>query len=181
MLDKLVQLFIDFLHLFKFWHVIEPFEQGHTFHFGALGRPIGFTDGWFNSGFHLTWPLGITSVIYYDTTEDSHELDQQDLTTKDGHMVRVAGVFRFKVRADKAYEHTVVLGDDSSAVTDFLAAAMAHTVVNTNVTAFFSGDYDSESRVVEEARRLTNRYGYKILDFYWTTKVAPSRVWRIIT
>jgi hypothetical protein len=181
MLDKLVQLFIDFLHLFKFWFVIAPYEQGHTFHFGSVGKPIAYNDGWFGSGFHLTWPLGITDVLYYDITEDSHEIDIQDLTTRDGHAIRVAGVFRFKVRADKAYEHLVVLGDGSTAVTDFLGAAMAEVVENSNLDSLFDPGEDRESLVVDEARRMLNRYGYKVLDFHWVNKVAPQRVWRVIT
>lgn len=181
MFNRLVDLFIDFISLAKFWFVVEPFEQGHTFHLGALGKPIGYDDGWFGSGFHLIWPLNITKVLYYDITEDSHEFDPRDMTTLDGHIVRVGGSFRYRVRSDKAYEHLVVLGDGSTAITDFLTAAMCQVVEATELKDLFDVDHDSERAVVKAARNLLKQYGYKILDFYWTTKVAPQRTWRIIT
>jgi len=181
MLDKLVQLFIDFLYLFKFWYVIEPYEAGHSFHCGYRGRALGSANGWFGTGFHLVYPLGITTVRYFDITDESTELNPTDLTTKDGHHVKVGGVFRYRMRADKAWDFITTLGDDSTAVEDFMSMAMAEVVEGSRVTELFDADGDSEVKVVEEARRQLNRYGFKILDFYWNYKVRPTRTIRVMT
>ncbi len=174
MLDKLVQFIIDFLYLFKFWYVIEPWEAGHTFHLGHKGRRL-------TPGFHLVWPLGVTTVQYFDTTDESTELEPQDLVTKDGKAVKVGGVFRYKMRAEKAYEFITTLGDDSTAVDDFMSMAMAEVVENSNIAELFSATGGTEGAVVQEAREQLNRYGFKILDFYWNYKTQPSRVIRLLT
>lgn len=185
MFDKLVQFLIDILYLFKFWYVIEPYEQGYTFHLGAPGRPIGCKDGWFGSGLHLIWPLSITNTRYYDITEDTADLVAVDLTTKDGRAVKVGGMFRYKVRADKAWEFIVLLGDVSAvegkAAADLLSAAIAETVSNTTHADLFAPGTAIEELVIDEARKYLNRYGYKILDFHWNYKVTPSRVIRVLT
>lgn len=181
MLDQLVQLFINFLHLFKFWYVMEPWEQGYSFHFGSPGRPLGPKDGWLGSGLHVIWPLSVTRVRYYDTWEDSAELIPADLTTQDGHTVKVGGIFRYKIRADRPWEFLVTLGDESTAIIDFLSMAMAKVVANMPKVALFDPNVQSELKVVEEGRRQLNRYGFKIIDFYWNYKVAPSRTIRVMT
>ena len=174
MLDKLVEFLISILHIFKFWYVIEPFEAGHSFHLGYRGRPL-------TPGFHLIWPAYITTVRYFDTTDESTEVETTDLVTKDGHAVQVAGVFRYRIRAEKAWEFIVTLGDDSSAITDFMSMAVAEVVEGTTMSELFSSESDTEDQVVEEARKQLNRYGFKILDFYWTYKTRPSRVIRLLT
>lgn len=181
MFDQLVQLFIQFLYLFKFWYVMEPWEQGYSFHFGAPGRAMGPEDGWFGSGLHLIWPLSVTRVRYFDTWEDSAELEPVDLTTQDGHTVKVGGVFRYRIRPDKAWEFLVTLGDESTALLDFLSSAVAKVVSTTPKTSLFSPDFNLEDKVLEEGRRQLNRYGFKIIDFYWNYKVAPSRTIRVMT
>lgn len=181
MLDKLVQLIINFLYLFKFWYVMEPWEQGYSFHFGAPGRTLGPEDGWLGSGFHIIWPGSITRVRYYDIWEDSAELIPVDLTTKDGHTVKVGGVFRYRIRADKAWEFLVTLGDESTALPDFLSMAVARVVADIDKSDLFNSSFDSEDRVLDEGRRQLNRYGFKIIDFYWNYKVAPSRTIRVMT
>lgn len=174
MLDKLVQFLIDFLYLFKFWYVIEPWEAGHTFHLGRRGRKLG-------PGFHWIWPASITSVQYFDTTDESVELEARDLVTSDGQAVKVGGVFRYKMRADRAWEYITTLGDDSSAVEDFMSMAMAEIVEKTPVETLFSSKGGTEDKIVVEAREQLNRYGFKILDFYWNYKTRPSRVIRLLT
>lgn len=181
MLDKLVQLFIDFISLGKFWYVIEPYEAGHSFHFGARGRTIESNNGLFGSGLHFIWPLNITDVRYFDITDESAELRAVDLVTKDALPVKVGGVFRYRIRPDRAWEFITLLGDDSSAITDFMSMAMAKAVSEATLSELFSSEAVIQWKVVEEARRQLNRYGVKILDFYWNYKAAPSRIIRVMT
>ena len=172
MFDRLVQFIIDILYLFKFWYIIEPYEQGHSFHLGYLGRPL-------DSGWHVIWPFHITTVLYYDITDATAELEPLDLTTKDNVMVRVGGMFRYKHREDKAYEFLCLLGDDTTSLEDFLAAAVAKIVENSTKEELFSTKHSSEAFILDEARRHLSRYGYKLYDFFWTIKVAP-KVYRVI-
>jgi len=181
MLDKLVQLFIDFLYLFKFWYIMDPYEAGHTFHFGARGRHIGPTNGWFGSGFHLIWPVNITNVRYFDTTDESSALPPRDLVTKDGKPVKVGGVFRYRVRGEKAWDFLVTLGDDTEAIHNFMAMAMAKAVSQSSLSELFGSEGVMEWLVVEEARKHLGRYGIKIMDFYWDHKAAPTRIIRVMT
>jgi regulator of protease activity HflC (stomatin/prohibitin superfamily) len=132
-------------------------------------------------GFHLIWPAFVTTVKYYDTTDESTELEPTDLVTKDGEPVKVAGVFRYKIRGDRAWDYITTLGDDSTAVTDFLSMAMAEVVESTPAEQLFNSEGDTEVKVEAEARKQLNRYGFKIIDFYWNYKTRPSRVIRVLT
>lgn len=180
--NKLIDFIISILRIFKFWFVIEPWEHGFTFHLGKPGSSIGYDDGLFGTGLHLIFPFYVTRVRNFDITEESAEPPVRDLMTSDGHLVRVAGVFRYKVRPERAYEFLCVLGEDWTTVMDhFLGAAIAEVVEHLTKDELFSDTSPGEEMILEEARRHLNRYGFKWLDFNWTERAVPARVYRLIT
>ena len=182
MLNRLVDLIVSFLHLFRFWFVVEPWE--HAFK-TTLGRDAGTlgkdnTEKDFSRGLNFRWPFNIDEVHYIDTLNETADLGRQDLTTSDGISVTVAGMFRYQIRADKIREFTYGLGDETTAIIDYLQAAVALVVETHPLEQLLDPEYVLAEMILEEARKSLNKYGLKLHEFRWTQKTA-ARTYRLIT
>ena len=179
MFDKLVQLFIDFISLGKFWFVIEPNEAAVVTTFGRPTRDIGPEDGWFKTGLHLIAPLKIEVVEHISTQKETVNLSGQDLITDDGVQVRIDGMFTYHIRPDKVREYVFGVGDEVSFVADRLQAAVAVAVNTSNAEDLKAEMF--EPFCLELARKFLNPFGLKIHDFYLISLVRPTRTYRLVT
>src|SRR5271167_4211909 len=91
MLDKLIDLILEFLHLFIFWHVIDPYEQGLILRLGKFRKLI-------DCGFHWIAPFGIDKVLAEHIVPTTHALGDASITTADGKSVGFHAVVTYKVR-----------------------------------------------------------------------------------
>jgi regulator of protease activity HflC (stomatin/prohibitin superfamily) len=91
MLDKLIDLILEFIGLFKFWHVIDPYEQGIVLRLGKFQRIL-------ECGFHWVIPFGIDRVAAEHTVPSTHALGDASITTVDGKSVGFHAVVTYKVR-----------------------------------------------------------------------------------
>ena len=179
MVDKLVQPFIDFISLAKFWFVIEPYEIAVVTTLGRPTRDIGPVDGWFRTGFHLILPLKLEVVEHISIQKETTALSGKDIETTDNVQVRVDGMFVWHVRPERVREYVFGVGDEISFVADLLQAAIATTVAYTeakhlNVT-------ELEPAILEQARKFLNPFGLKIHSFHFVSLVRPGRSYRLIT
>lgn len=85
MLDRLIDLILDSLSLFKFWEVIEPYEQAVVTRLGLYHRTL-------EPGFHWVIPFAIERAIGDSVVPVTHALNPQSLTTADGRSVVVRAV-----------------------------------------------------------------------------------------
>ena len=83
---KLVDLLINFLGLFKFWVVLDEYQQGVKL---TLGRPRGGRKAVLGPGFHLIWPLGIDQVIEDNVVPASLDLPVQTVSLNDGTTISI--------------------------------------------------------------------------------------------
>lgn len=179
MFDKLVQIFIDFISLAKFWFVIEPYEAGVVTTFGKPTRDIGPTDGWFRTGFHLVLPMNVEVVEHISTQKDTTNLSGQDLVTRDGIQVRIDAMFTHHIRPDKVRSYVFGVGEELSFVFDRLQASVAMSVAQVAASELNPDIF--EPLVLRIARDLLNPYGLKIHDFHVVSLVRPTRTYRLIT
>lgn len=77
MFDRLIDLVLDFVYLFKFWTVINDYEGAVILRFGRFAREL-------RPGFHLKWPFAIERVMRAIVVPSPLNLSQQSLTTADG-------------------------------------------------------------------------------------------------
>ena len=85
MFDRLIDLLLDSLGLFKFWEIIEPYEQAVVTRLGIYHRTL-------EPGFHWVVPLAIERVYGDSVVPTTHDLAPQSLTTADGRSVVIRAV-----------------------------------------------------------------------------------------
>ena len=85
MLDRLIDLVVNFIGLFQFWVIVYEYERGVVLRLGRYKRVL-------EPGFHWCWPFHIDYVMVDNVVNRVIELGAQSLTTKDGHDVTVNAV-----------------------------------------------------------------------------------------
>lgn len=91
MLDKLIDFVTQFIGLFKFWVVIQPYEAALLVRLGVFIRILG-------PGIHWRMPFGIDMVPYESMVPTTHSLGDESTTSKDGVSVGFHAVITYKVR-----------------------------------------------------------------------------------
>lgn len=90
MFDRLVDLIIQFAELFRFWYVLQPYEQGVLVRLGKFVRVM-------EPGFHWVAPLSVDVVHYESVVPTTHSLGNESITTKDGKAVSFHAVVTFQI------------------------------------------------------------------------------------
>jgi regulator of protease activity HflC (stomatin/prohibitin superfamily) len=91
MFDRLVDLIIEFMHLFRFWFVLQPYEQGVLVRLGRFVRVM-------EPGFHWILPFGVDMVHSEGVVPATHSLGDEATATKDGRTVAFHAVVTYQVR-----------------------------------------------------------------------------------
>jgi regulator of protease activity HflC (stomatin/prohibitin superfamily) len=85
MFERLIDLLVEFAGLFKFWEIVEPYEEAVVTRLGKYHRSL-------TEGFHWVAPFAIERVYSDSVVPTTHDLAPQSLTTKDGRSVVVRAV-----------------------------------------------------------------------------------------
>ncbi len=91
MFDKLVDLIIQFAELFRFWYVLQPYEQGVLVRLGKFVRVM-------DPGFHWVCPFSVDVVHYENVVPTTHSLGDEATVTKDGRTAAFHAVVTYQVR-----------------------------------------------------------------------------------
>lgn len=83
--DKLIDLFINFIEAFRFFTVVDEFERGVVLRFGKFHKEL-------EPGFHFLIPLYVDRVLLDNVVPRTQNLGSQALTTSDGKHVVVSGI-----------------------------------------------------------------------------------------
>jgi regulator of protease activity HflC (stomatin/prohibitin superfamily) len=90
MFDRLIDLLTQFLDLFRFWIVIDPYERGLVIRLGRLQRTL-------DPGLHWLIPMGVDVVISDNRVRQAINLRQQCLTTSDGVSILTSLILSFSI------------------------------------------------------------------------------------
>lgn len=90
MLDRLVELVVQFIDLFKFLRVVHAYQEAVLLRRGLFVRVLG-------PGWHLVIPGSIDEVICESVVTDTTHTPVQHLTTADGKNCAVSMVLTFRV------------------------------------------------------------------------------------
>jgi len=91
MIDKLLDLIVNFIDLFRFWQVIKDYERGVVLRLGVFHQELA-------PGLHWIRPLGIDNVLIDNVVPRTVALGAQSLMTKDGVTVAVSAVVTAQIR-----------------------------------------------------------------------------------
>lgn len=169
MFDKLVDLLVGCVDLFRFWVIIAPYESGVKL---RLGKFIKVLD----PGWNWMIPLGIDQYEHEHIVPRTHTLDPQSVTLKDGRQVGFQAVITYKVRDIKVA--LLEVEDSEHAIKDACAGTIAHTVAMCTWDELVQGD-DWVDRVTAAARKRGFRFGLEITSVQFAT-LALVKTLRIL-
>jgi regulator of protease activity HflC (stomatin/prohibitin superfamily) len=182
MFDKLIDVLLQFLDLFRGWVIVRAGTVTVIYTLGRPTRVCRADDGWFNTGFHPKFCLGIDQEDDTSVREELWCMASQDLQTKDGKFVRVSGAFNFNIVPEKVVVWQTTLGDENGAVPTAFRSAIAETIVRRDLTDLLEVDEQKGLRqeILDRARKSLNKYGYSISDFKWVERTG-AKTYRFIT
>lgn len=90
MLEKLVDLIIQFFQFFQFLHIVHAYQKGVVLRFGRYQRSV-------NPGLVFTLPFFVDILLTFGAVDEPFTIGPQSLITKDGIMVVVSALFVVRV------------------------------------------------------------------------------------
>jgi regulator of protease activity HflC (stomatin/prohibitin superfamily) len=160
MFDKLVDIVLQFLELFKFWIVIEPFEAGVQTRLGKFVKVL-------EPGFHWLLPLGIDRTTHEHTVPRTHKMGAQSITTLDGKQIGFQAVITYQVNDIK--KAILDVEDSEHAIQDSCAGNIAHILAGYSWPDILV-KYDEVTEAVTKACRARSwKFGLEIKSVQFAT------------
>lgn len=88
-MEKIVDMLIGFIGMFRFFTVVDAFENGVKLRWGKYVKTV-------KPGFRWQLPLGIDEILTVNVVTDPVVVGPQSLTTKDGKSVVILAIVTWK-------------------------------------------------------------------------------------
>lgn len=160
MFDKLVDVLLELAGLFKFWTVLDPYEQGVLLRLGTYVTVL-------EPGFHFIWPIGVDRVIAEHVVPRTHSLGPQSATTLDGKQIGFEAVITLRVRDIKVAFLEVEHGED--AVKDSCSGTICQVLSQCTWSAIIASESDVLDRITAACRKKGFRFGLEIMGVQFST------------
>jgi len=153
MFDKLIDVLVQFVHLFFVGFVTHSYQRGVVLRWGRLHREVG-------PGFHWKWPLMVESHLLVNVVPETMTVGPQSLTTKDDKSVVVSTVVTFAIEDARKFlldvegGHQVIEDSTYGMVSEFV---MAHTWEELRAIKSLSNE------LAKDVRRRAKTYGVAIV------------------
>lgn len=172
MFDKLIDVALEFIGLFKPFTVVNPCNRAIIVR-SLPFRPQNIRE--VGPGFHWHWPMGIEQPYYLSLATRVEELAAQTLVTKDGRNVAAGVVVTFRVHDINKAINSVY--EPFSAIHDAVQANFAEAVLNTNYVDITTPAF--AERLTAICRKKGFVYGFEI-DSVRLAEFAPVRTYRLM-
>ena len=146
MFDRLIDLLVEFLDLFKFWHVVDPYEEALVLRLGKLHRHL-------YCGWHPIIPMGVERVFDEHVVPAVHSLGNESVTTKDGKSIGFHAIVTYRVRDIEKLLLEVENGDH--AVLDACAGEVARVLRES------TWDEIGQSEILDKLTAAARKRGFK--------------------
>ncbi len=153
MLDKLLDVIIQFVELFKFWAVLHPYEAGVQLRLGKFHKIL-------DCGFHWILPFGVDHVLNESIVPTTHNLEDESVTLADGKSIAFHAVVTYKVR--DIQKAMLEVEDVSHAVRDAASGEIGRVLRESTWEALSHPDL--LDRLTAACRKRGFRYGIEILS-----------------
>lgn len=169
MLDKLLDLLVEWVKFFVFFYVVDEYERGVVLRFGRFLKEV-------EPGFHWCLPFNIDVAHLDNVVPRTHVLGAQSLVTMDGKIIVVAGVVTAAIR-DIKKAVLEVEGVDHALIDSCLAAI--GSMVSSSTWDDLASEAFSES-LTKACRKQAWRYGIEIQRVQ-LSDLSPCRAIRLHT
>jgi membrane protease subunit HflK len=154
MFDRLIEFILSWLELFKFWAVIEPWEEAVLVRLGKYQRTL-------MPGFHWRLPLKIDDVIAQNVVPSTHAMGDESATTKDGKQIGFNSIITYKIK--DIVKATLEVHDVDHAVRDACAGEICK-VLHESTWSEIMESGDILDRLTAACRKRGWRWGVEIMS-----------------
>ncbi len=152
-LEKLFDLLLEFLDLFRFWQVVDQYEQGIVLQLGKFRRDLK------TPGLKIICPFGIDQVFTVNVTLHTMNLRTQTLTQKDGKTIVMSPVLSYRIRDAKKFTLEAESADD--ALADITYGTVAEMVRQSTMEEMMDDTW--HELLYKEVRRQGFAFGIEVL------------------
>jgi regulator of protease activity HflC (stomatin/prohibitin superfamily) len=169
MFDRLVDILLQFLELFKCWAILEPYEGGIQTRLGKFVKVL-------EPGFYWLLPFGIDRTEREHMVPRTHSLGDQSVTTLDNTQVGFQAVITYKVRDIKVA--LLEVEDSEHAIKDSCAGTIG-TVLAQCTWDEIRQSTDVLEKVTAACRKRGFRFGLEITSVQFAT-MGLTRTLRLL-
>lgn len=162
MLDKLLDLIQSWLGLFKFWVVVDEYEQHVLLRLGRYKRTLA-------PGWHFLLPMADRTMACW-RVKNTVKLAEQNVTTADGQDVALTGIVTYKVVDPKVFLLECEGGQD--AIADSAFGAIAEWACSN--TRDHIRDPRNWRQVRTAIKQAAGEYGIEVLRFKFADNVRAK-------
>lgn len=154
MLDRLVDFVIQFAELFRFWVILEPYDEGVMLRLGKFTKTLG-------PG--LTWklPFGFETALIQSVVPTTHSLGNESITTKDGKGVGFHSIVTYQIRDIK--KALLDVADTDHALRDACAGEIGRVLREHNWCDII-GSVEILDELTAACRKRGFRYGIEVMS-----------------
>lgn len=157
MLDRLIDLLVQFIELFKFWAVVDPYEEALVLRLGKLHRHL-------LCGWHWVIPFGVERVLTEHIVPAVRVLENECATTKDGKSIGFRAVATYRVRDIEKV--LLEVEDGNHAVVDACAGEVTRVLRESTWEEI--NQPEMLEKVTAAARKRGFRFGVEIMGIQFT-------------
>jgi regulator of protease activity HflC (stomatin/prohibitin superfamily) len=168
MFDRLIDVFLQFIDLFKFWTVIDQFERGVVLRLGKYNRTL-------EPGLHFTYPFNLDVVLTDNVVPRTVNMGCQSLVTIDGKAVVVSAIITAQIR--DVQKALLEVENVNQALTDSCFATIGDLVIAHSWTQI--KDPEFAETVFKACRKQAFKYGIEILRVQFADLVT-AKAYRIL-
>lgn len=172
MFDRFIDFLLQWLNLFRFWEVVDQYNQGLLLRLGKAGRVL-------EPGLHFRWPFGIDRVIEDQVVPRVHRLPAQTVTLRDGSTVVVEPIVTFLVKDFRKFICEVENAE--GAILDTVAATVRRRLASSTWEVLVDGERSEnlEEDMTKAAKSKGRRWGIEILQVAFAS-LAKAKTIRLI-
>lgn len=162
MLDKLVDLIVEWLKLLFFAFTLTEYQRGVVLRLGKFNREVG-------PGFHWKWPFDVDVVLFDAMFPRVKFMGPQSLITKDGISVVISYLVTYEISDVKK---SILNTAGPVAALEYASFGVVADFVNKHTWAELRSvkavddekELDLDNEVAKKVRRRAAKYGVHVID-----------------
>jgi regulator of protease activity HflC (stomatin/prohibitin superfamily) len=167
MFDRLIEIFLQFIDLFRFFVVIDEYERAIVLRLGRYSKTL-------EPGFHLLIPFNIDKVIVDKVVPRTVNLGSQALTTSDAKAITLSAVITAQIRDIR--KAILEIENVDEALMDGCYAAIGDLIKSHTWDQILHPEFSDT--LLKACRKQAFRYGIEILRVQ-LSDLTPSRSIRL--
>jgi regulator of protease activity HflC (stomatin/prohibitin superfamily) len=168
-IEKLIDLFVQFLEFFKFCTIIDQYERGVRLRFGKFKSELG-------PGLHFQLPFYIDTILNENVVTKMYQLSTQSVSTLDGKPIAAGAVIAYSIRSiEKAL---LEVDSVSHAIADACQATVTDCILESTWDEVRSPKFTET--MTARCRKRGWKYGVEIESVRFC-ELAIVRTYRTIT